>query len=152
MKRWTVVGGIALVGLLLGACSPPEERAEAARERVVAALQAADRPAALKAIRDLQSHAENTPEAASEIAGLLVQSGEAAQAAWVLEEALRRFPESDELRLALGRVALITANASLARSAVESVSPESDLHSQALLLLAQAELGLGNLDRGIDIL
>lgn len=136
---------------VLGACSSAQERRSAAREAAVAALQKGDRNAALKQIRKLRAEAD-TAESLQEVAAMLVQAGEAPQAAWILEDAVARYPERLELRLALGNVAMLTANASMARQAVSAIPPSSEYHAQALLLLAQAEIDLGNLDRGLEIL
>lgn len=139
--------------LLAGAaCAPAEERAEAARKAATEALARADRAAALEAIRDLEDALPETPESILEVVAFLVEAGEAPRAVWILEESVARYSDRDDLRLALARAALLTSNASLARQAVLAIDPDSEHHAQSLLLLAQAELNLGNLDRGLEVL
>jgi tetratricopeptide (TPR) repeat protein len=138
--------------LLLVACSSSEERAERAREEARQALMRGDRSAALQALNQLRETRADTPEALLQLAQLLVAAGEAPEVLWLLEDGVRRFPESDGLRLALGRVALMVGNPSAVRAAVEPIAAASDQHAAALVLLAQAELRLGNLERGLEIL
>jgi tetratricopeptide (TPR) repeat protein len=142
-----------VLGILLAlACTPPEERAEQAREAVRQAVTQVDRAAALDALDDLRDAAPDTPEALLELAQLLVQVGSAPDAGWLLEEAVRRFPERDDLRLALARVALLLGNPSLAREAVTPVAADSEQHAGALVTRAQAELNLGDLERALETL
>ncbi len=147
-----VAAGIGLLLFALAACSPPEERADQARESVREALQRGDRPAALEAIDALGASTPDTAESLMEIAALRVQAGDAPRAAWILEEGLRRFPDRDDLRLALARVALLLGNPSLTMDAVRPIDTDSAQHSQALVLRAQAELSLGHLDRALATL
>ena len=65
---------------------------------------------------------------------------------------MRRFPERDDLRLALARVALLLGNPSLAREAVAPVAADSEQHALALVIRAQAELNLGDLERALETL
>jgi tetratricopeptide (TPR) repeat protein len=69
-----------------------------------------------------------------------------------LEQAVRRHTDRDDLRLALARVALILGNPSLANEAVLPVAPASEQHPFALILRAQAELNLGDLERALATL
>ena len=141
-----------VTALLVLACSPPEDRAERARETIQLALQRGDRAAALDALEDLRESQPDTPEGVIELSSLLISAGEAPQARWLLEDALTRFPERDDLRLALGQVALLIGDAIAARSAVEAIAPDSEHHPGALVLMAQAELRLGDLERSLEIL
>ena len=65
---------------------------------------------------------------------------------------MRRFPERDDLRIALARVALVLGNPSQAREAVLAIAPASEQHAAALVLRAQAELQLGDLERALATL
>jgi tetratricopeptide (TPR) repeat protein len=134
------------------ACGSAEDRAEDARERVRDALARGDRRAAIESIDDLRAALPESPEALVEVAQLQVQSGSAPDAGWLLEEAVRRYPENDELRLTLGRVALLLGNPALAREAVLPVASESEQHPGALVVRAQAELNLGSLDQALETL
>ncbi len=66
-----------LLGLALAlalACTPPEERAERAREVVQESIARGDRQAALDAIGDLRGIAEDTADAQLELAQLLIRA------------------------------------------------------------------------------
>jgi tetratricopeptide (TPR) repeat protein len=144
-RRRAAVLGIALAL----ACTPPEERAEQARTAVRDALQRGDREAALAAVERLRGELGGSADETLELAVSLVAAGEAGQAVWLLEAAVERHPDRDDLRVALGRAALLTQNPDLARRAVEPIGADSPSHGDALLLQAQAELGLGRLEAGL---
>ena len=147
------VAAVAALGIALAlACTPPEERAERAREAVRQAVAQGDRAAALDALDDLRAASPDTPDALLELAQALVQVGSAPDAGWLLEEGVRRFPERDDLRLALARVALLLGNPSLAREAVAPVAADSEQHAPALVARAQAELNLGDLEKALETL
>jgi tetratricopeptide (TPR) repeat protein len=140
-----------LLALVL-ACSSPEERAEQARQAAGEALKKGDRVAALAALHDLRESSPDTPEALLEHSTLLIAAGEAPQVVWLLEAGIARFPERDDLRLALGQVALLVGDASTARRALAAISPDSEQHLAALVMRARAELMLGDLERALEIL
>ncbi len=152
MPKSHIVAATALGIALALACTPPEERAERAREAVRQAVVQGDRGAALEALDDLRAVAPDTPDSLLELAQLLVQVGSAPDAGWLLEEGVRRFPERDDLRLALARVALLLGNPSLAREAVAPVAVDSEQHALALVTRAQAELNLGDLEGALETL
>ena len=133
-------------------CGTAEERSESARQDVREALSRGDVGDALSALKALRESQPDTPEAILEYAILLVQAGEATQAVWVLQEALGRFPDRHDLRVALGRAALLVSDPALARAILVEVPAESDDHPMALLTLSQAELQLGNLERGLEVI
>jgi tetratricopeptide (TPR) repeat protein len=140
------------IAALLLACSSPEERAEQARADARQALSRGERSAALEAIEVLRASQVDTPEALLETVSLLVGAGEAPQAVWLLEEGVARFPEADRLELALGRVALLVNDPGRARAAAERIGPDSEAHPQALVLRAQAQIELGDLEAGLATL
>ncbi len=143
-----------LLGALLPApgCHSPEERAERARATAREALERGDRRAALEALEALRATRPDDPDSLLELAALMVLAGEAPQAVWKLEEAVRRFPETDALKLALTRTALLVEDPSLARSVAVEIAPTSEAHPTALVLRAQAELALGHLDEALRLL
>jgi predicted Zn-dependent protease len=143
--------GLLSLPLLL-ACSSPEERAEQARSEVVEALQRGERGEALEALERLRAIKPDTPHALGQYAALLVRTGEAPQAIWELEAGIARFPESHELRLLLGGVALLVSDPARARSVVEAIPAGSEHHARALVLRARAEIELGDLERGLATL
>jgi tetratricopeptide (TPR) repeat protein len=140
---------LALV--LLVACSSTEERSARARAEARAALERGDRLAALEALRGVSDEGE-PPEALLDHAALLASAGETARAAWLLEQAVRRSPEQAGLRVALGQLALAVENPSAARDAVQPVPATAPEHPAALVVLAQAELKLGSLERALAVL
>jgi tetratricopeptide (TPR) repeat protein len=137
---------LLLAALLSHGCRSAEERAEAVRGEVAAALQQGDRSTALRALADLRKQGTPTPEQARDLATLLVQAGEAPEAVWILEDAVAAHPERPDLRLLLGRAALLIKDPSRARAAVAPIPPEAEEHPAALLVGAQAQLELGDLD------
>ena len=141
-----------LAGAWLLACPSPEERAERARADAREALARGDRGAALGAIEVLRELRAETSEDALELAQLLVQAGEAPQAVWLLEEAVRESPERDVLRIALAQASLLVGDAAAARDALHPIDEGSEKHPDALLLRAQAELQLGDFDRAVATL
>jgi len=148
----TAFAVISLGAALLAACTSDEQGEEGPRDALKQALERADRWAALAAIDELSEILPDTPESVLEIAQLRVTAGDAPRAGWLLEEAVRRFPERDGLRLALARVALLLGNPSLAHEALAPVAPDSELHADALITRAQAELNLGDLERALETL
>ena len=146
----TTMTALALVlGLQLSGCTPSEESAQRAREEYGAALQRRDRPAALAAVARLRDASPDSPEAAIEVATLLASAGESRGAIWELEAARRRFPERQDLRLALGLLALRTQDGALAKRTLATIPEGADEHAAALIGLAQAELLLGDADAGL---
>ena len=152
MWNRTAVAVTSLGVALFVACMPDEQRAEDARDALKQALERADRGAALAAIDELQEALQDSPESLLEIAQLRIVAGDAPRASWLLEEAVRRFPKRDDLRLALARVALLLGNPSLAHEVLAPVAPDSERHADALVTRAQAELNLGDLERALETL
>ncbi len=134
------------------ACASAEERADAARERFREALGRGDRIEALAAIDDLRSSLPDAPETLIEVAQLQVQAGSAPDAGWLLEEAVRRFPERANVRVASGRVALLLGNPALARASVLPIGADAEEHPVALVVRAQAELEMGDLNAALATL
>jgi len=146
-------GAIALfVGAWILACSSPEERAERARADAREALARGDREAALGALNVLRELQAKTSSDPLELAQLLVQAGEAPQAVWVLEEAVREAPQPDQLRIALAQASLLVGDAAGARDALAPITEQSEKHAEALVLRSQAELRLGDFDRAMATL
>jgi tetratricopeptide (TPR) repeat protein len=141
-----------LTAVWLVGCPSPQERAERARADVRAALARGDRNAAIRALEVLRGLRAETGGDPLELAQLLVQAGEAPQAVWLLDEAVRQSPDRDELRLALARVALLVGDAAAARAALEPIGEDSERHLDALMLRAQVELKLGDFDRAVATL
>ena len=141
------LAGLFAVLALLQACSSPEDRAREAREAAIEALARREWGAASQALEALRKARPETPDSLEEYATLMVEAGETGQAVWVLENAIARFTGSDVLHLALARAALRMGDPARARVAVESISPESDFHPEALVLRAQADLALGDLEQ-----
>ncbi|MCP5056000.1 MAG: tetratricopeptide repeat protein [bacterium] len=146
---WILILAVAL-GLV--GCPSSEERVERAQEAVPKALARGDRIAAQAAVADLGRTAPDTPEGLLELADLLGQAGEMPRALWLLETGMERYPDDVDVQLALAQAALALANPSLALSVAARVPEDAPRHSEALLLHAQAELGLGNLERALEIL
>ena len=137
---------------LLAGCPSQEERSEQARAEAEAALERGQRGAAVEALERLRATQPETPESLLELAQLLVRAGEAPQVVWMLEEGLDRFPERDDLRVALASAALLVNDAVKARQAAELVPASSPEHPAALLVLAQAQLELGDLAASLAVL
>jgi thioredoxin-like negative regulator of GroEL len=108
--------GIVLALAFTLACTPPEERAEQAREAVEESIIRSDRAAALDAIGDLQEVAPDTADAQLELARLLVRAGNAPEAGWLLEDAARRYPDRADIVLALAQLARVAASSSSGRT------------------------------------
>jgi predicted Zn-dependent protease len=151
MNAWKLIG-VAALGFSLAACPPPEERAEQAREAIRHAIEQGDRAAALDAVEELRDSLPDSADSLLEVAQLLVQSGDAPRAGWLLEEGVQRFPDRDDLRLGLARVSLLLGNPSRAREAVLPIAPGSEQHAAALITRAQAELNLGDLEEALATL
>lgn len=150
--RMASIPGVLLGAVLALSCGSSEERAEAARTEIREALEHGDRTRALEAVGDLRDALPETPEALLEVSAFLVQAGDAPRAGWLLEETVRRFPERDDAKTALARVSLLLGNPSQARQAVLEVAQGSDEHAAGLVLRAQAELQLGDLERALETL
>jgi tetratricopeptide (TPR) repeat protein len=148
LRRATAL--LVAIGLL--ACPSPQERAEDARADARAALARGDRDGALRALHLLRELRAETSVDPLELAELLVEAGEAPQAVWLLEEAVRATPERDELRIALAQAALLVGDAAAARNAVEPIAESSQKHPEALVLRSQAELRLGDANRALATL
>jgi len=143
---------LAAIAVLALACHADEDRAESARLEAREALGAGDLRGAREALVELRAHVPDTADALLELTSLMLQAGEAPQALWLLEEGVDRFAGRDDLRVQLARASLIVANPVLARSALEPLDRGSPQHLDALLLRAQAELDLGNLEGGLEVL
>jgi tetratricopeptide (TPR) repeat protein len=142
----------AVLGVSLVGCTPSEQRAEQAREAVEESIARGDRQAALGAIDDLRATAEDTADALLEVAQLLVRAGNAPEAGWLLEDAVRRHPARADLTLALARVSLLLGNPARAREVSDGIPGEAEEHADGLVLRAQAELQLGDLERALATL
>jgi len=138
---------LALV--LLVACQPPLDEA---REHGRDALASGDPVRVRAALEDLRERRFASPGTLLLVVDLMLHAGEAPQAVWDLEEGLGRFPERDDLRIALARAALVVGNPTRAESALAAVGPDSDEHLAALLLRARAALDLGDLDAAFGFL
>jgi tetratricopeptide (TPR) repeat protein len=141
-----------LASCLLLACPSPQERSERARADAREALRRGDRAAALAALDVLRELRAESSEDPLEFAELLVKAGEAAQAVWVLQEAVHQSPERDELRIALAQAALLVGDAAAARDALVPIGKDSNKHLDALVLRSQAELRLGDFNRAVATL
>jgi tetratricopeptide (TPR) repeat protein len=114
-----------------------------ARAAVEAALKRADRDGALQALEPLRARA-NTADELIELSALMARAGEAAQAVWMLEDALATHPDRDDLRVQLAKLALLVQDPSRTRQLVEPITPQSPQHPEALMLRGRAELELGD--------
>jgi tetratricopeptide (TPR) repeat protein len=142
---------LLLLALLL-ACGSREERQQAARARFEEAVANQDVGAALEALDDLRAGLPDTPEAALETARLLGRLGEMNRALWLLEEAARRYPGRDDLRLGIAETALLVGDPARALEALGGIAEEQPEHVYALLLRSRAEVGLGDLEAGLATL
>ncbi len=145
---------LVLIALLLSggtivSCSSPEERAQEKQAKILEALQGGERRLALKEIESFES---NTPEELILKARLLIQAGEAPRVIWMLQEGLQRFPDRQDLRIALAQVALFVDDTRLSMQILQEIPSDSDYHLQALVMLAQAEMILGHRDRAYTLL
>jgi len=140
---------LALASSLL-ACSAEDADTQRWRERATAALARGDRRAAIDAIDALARSAPDAPEAIAEAAALQILAGEAPAAVWRLEAGVTRFPDRDDLRVALGNAALAVSDPNLALRAVAPVGPRSGHHTNALLIRARAALALGDLETALE--
>jgi len=141
----------AAILVVASACGWPQDSADSVR-RAQQALADGDLAGARAALRALH---ESAPESADELLGLaelLLQAKEAPRALWLLEAGVERFPERDDLKVALGRAALIVGNAVRARAAVAAIPLESAEHLRALLIRAHAQLALGDLEAALATL
>jgi tetratricopeptide (TPR) repeat protein len=142
---------LVLAATLVGCPSTDEQIAEA-RKAVPEALERGDRSAAREAVASLGTAVPDDPAKLIELAEVLVQAGEAPRALWVLEAGAEKFPERADVQLALASVALRLANPALARSVAVRVRSDAPEHADALIVRAQAELGLGRLDEALALL
>ncbi len=140
------------VALAFAACTPAQERSQQSRDAVGEAIERGDREAALDAISDLRAWAPDTADAQLEIALLLVQAGNAPEAGWLLEDAVRRHPDRADLALVLARVSLLLGNPTRARAMAGGIDPGAPEHGAALIVRGQAELHLGDLEQALDTL
>ena len=137
---------LLLLALLL-ACGSQEERQQATRARFEEAVANQDAGAALEALDDLRDELPDTPETTSETARLLARVGEMNRALWLLEEAARRHPARNDLRLGIAETtrhrygpALLTTidaafeNPELTAIVVRSVGSQGDDKARHFLL------------------
>jgi tetratricopeptide (TPR) repeat protein len=108
--------------------------------------------AARRILAQLRGSVPDDPDGVHELSALMVRAGQAPEALWLLEEGIRNFPDHAGLKVLLGGTALVVGNPVRARAAVESVGRESPKHLEALLVHAQAELALGDLERALELL
>jgi len=156
-SRWGVpqVSSALLLLILsatLVACPSTEEQIEDAREAISEALERGDRDAAREAVASIGSTIPEDPATLVGMANVLVQAGEAPRALWVLESGAERFPERADIQLALAFVALRLSNPALARSVAARIPEDAPEHAKAMVLRAQAELALGQLDEALALL
>jgi predicted Zn-dependent protease len=128
--------------------SDPSARARTRAKRCGAAIAPRRSPRSTS-LRELRAESSEDP---LEFAELLVKAGEAAQAVWVLQEAVHQSPERDELRIALAQAALLVGDAAAARDALVPIGKDSNKHLDALVLRSQAELRLGDFNRAVATL
>lgn len=133
---------------LVAGCQPSLEEAQ---QRGHQALEAGDPARVQAALDDLRGRRLASPETLLLVTDLMLRAGEAPQAVWDLEEGLERFPDRDDLRVALARVALVVGNPSRAASVLADVGPDSASHLASLLLRARAALDLGDLDAALAL-
>jgi tetratricopeptide (TPR) repeat protein len=143
---------LVVLAAALVACPSTEEQIEDAQKAVSEALERGDRVAAREAVASIGSTIPEDPAALVQLADLLVQAGEAPRALWVLEAGAERFPERADIQMALAFVALRLSNPALARSVASRVPEDAPEHAKAIVLRAQAELALGQLDEALTLL
>ncbi len=142
---------LLLLALLL-ACGSRQEREQAARARFEEAVANQDAGAALEALDDLRDGLPDTPETTLEMARLLGRLGEINRALWLLEEAARRHPGRNDLRLGIAETALLVGDPARALEALGGIAEGQPEHAYALLLRSRAEVGLGDLEAGLATL
>jgi tetratricopeptide (TPR) repeat protein len=143
---------LLILSATLVACPSTEEQIEDARKEISEALERGDRDAAREAVASIGSTIPEDPATLVEMANLLVQAGEAPRALWVLEAGAERFPERADIQMALAFVALRLSNPALTRSAAARIPEDAPEHAKAMVLRAQAELALGQLDEALALL
>ena len=141
----------ALAALAALGCPAADERAERARDEVHQALARGERGAALEAIGQLERASADDPAAIHERALLLILSGEAPRVAWLLEDAVARFPAATPLRLLLAETALLLADPARAETVAVGVSESDPAFGQALAIRARAALARGELDAALAL-
>jgi tetratricopeptide (TPR) repeat protein len=137
---------------LVLACSQPEDHAEQARQSVDEAIVHGNRQAALDAIGELRGVVSDSVEDQLELALLLIRAGNAPEAGWLLENTARRHPSRNDVAIVLTRVSLLLGNPSRASEVANSIPPVAEEHANAMVLRAQAELQLGDLERALATL
>lgn len=137
---------ICAVGCSSG--STPES-ADQLQAEVAAALARGDRAAAIDQLED-QPRGRDAAEVLR-LAGLFAATGEATRARWRIEEGLSRFPDDEELLLAMARVALLLSDPREAAEAADRVQEDSERYAEALMLRAQAALALGELEEALSL-
>ena len=137
--------------LALG-CSSAEERAERARQALRDAIDRQDRTAAVMAVRELRESLPDTPEALLELSPLMLEAGEGAEAIWLLQDGVTRFPDDDRLKLLLAGLASTANDHETALAALEQIGPDSAEHAQAIVQLAQTKLRLGDREAALALL
>jgi tetratricopeptide (TPR) repeat protein len=100
----------------------------------------------------LRNALPDTPDTLFEVAALSVRAGDAPRAGWLLEEGIERFPEREDIRLALARLSLGLGDPSLARESALAIPADSEHHLAALIAIAQADLALGGLELALETL
>lgn len=147
----SVILALTALHLLAVACGSEPDPARA-RIDAQTALAAGDLSGARSALSRLRHSAPDDADGVLVVSALMVRAGQAPEALWLLEESVRSFPDHAGLKLQLGATALVVGNPVRARAAVESVGRESPEHLEALLVQAQAELSLGNLEPALELL
>ena len=145
---------LLLLLLTLGAvgCPSTEEQIAEARKAVPEALSRGDRDAARAAVASLGNTVPEDPAKLIELVEVLVYAGESPRALWVLEAGVEKFPTRTDIRILLAGVALRLSNPALARSVAMQIPESAPEHADALIVRAQAELGLGHLEQALTLL
>ena len=110
------------------------------RARAQTALARGDRRAAIEAIEALERAQRDAPEARLEQSELWIRAGEAPRSVWRLEQAVARFGDRSDLRLALANAALLVGDAARAAAIAREIPESAAEHPQALLVRARAEI------------
>lgn len=134
------------------ACDSDERELDAAREQVPLAIAREDRQAAVAALADLRGVVPEEPAELVELAELFSRAGEAPDALWLLEVGAEKFPNDPDVRLALARTALLVQNPALAVASAGRWVDDTVRGRDALLLMAEAQLDLGDLDAAVGSL